>query len=157
MKLSVSSQRWYSLHRLGHQRRRHACTKVASQASFSSTPPLLSSRHTKALLVPGLSIAPLFCLNGPSCPPQASPVTPLLTPSLLLRPVLPSRSALSDLGLIADLFEKNAPKFVLFLLEKSAFWPKRSKKSAFHLFSLPHKASFNLIISTNIYFFSTKS
>ena len=40
--------------------------------------------------------------------------------------VLPSRSALSDLGLIADLFEKNAPKLVLFLPDKSAFWPKKS-------------------------------
>jgi hypothetical protein len=46
--------------------------------------------------------------------------------------VLPSRSALSDLGLIADLFF-NAPKLVLFLLEKS-------KKSDFYFFSLPHKA-----------------
>ena len=44
------------------------------------------------------------------------------------RAVLPSRSALSDLGLIADLFEKNAPKLVLFLLGKSAFWPKKVQK-----------------------------
>ena len=49
-------------------------------------------------------------------------------------PVLPSKSTLSDLGLIADLFFLNAHKLVLFLPEKSAFWPKKSKKSDFHCF-----------------------
>ena len=53
-------------------------------------------------------------------------------------PVLPSRSALSDLGLIADLFKKNAPKLVLFLPEKSAFWPKNPKSLIFYVLAF-HK------------------
>ena len=48
--------------------------------------------------------------------------------------VLPSRSASSDLGLIADLFEKNASKLVLFLPEKPDF----------HFFSFPHEANYYL-------------
>ena len=67
--------------------------------------------------------------------------------------VLPSRSALSDLGLIADLFEKNAPKLVLFLPEKSALWPK---KVDFQGFCLPHKAKKYLKISLNMEYFQIK-
>jgi hypothetical protein len=69
--------------------------------------------------------------------------------------VLPSRSALSDLGLIADIFEKNAPKLVLFLPKKSSFCPK---KSDFHFFSFPHKATNNLKLFFPKYgIFSSKS
>ena len=56
----------------------------------------------------------------------------------VINAVLPSRSSLSELGLIADLLEKNAPKLVLFLSKKSAFRPKKSKKSDLQLFSLTH-------------------
>ena len=70
--------------------------------------------------------------------------------------MLPSRSALSDLGLIADLFEKKAPKLVLFLPEKSAFWPKKSKKSDFQVFSLQQNAKNYLKISLNLEYFPIK-
>ena len=64
--------------------------------------------------------------------------------------MLPSRSALSDLSLIADLFRKNAPKLVLFLPEKSVFWPKKFKKSDFQCFSLPQKSKKYLKDSLNL-------
>ena len=56
--------------------------------------------------------------------------------------VLPSRSALSDLGLIADLFEKNLLNWS-FLPKKSVFRLKKPKKSDFHSSSLLHKAKKN--------------
>ena len=53
---------------------------------------------------------------------------------------LPSRSALSDLGLIADFFEKNLLNWSSFCLKSLFFWPKNSGKSNFYSFSLPYKA-----------------
>jgi hypothetical protein len=74
--------------------------------------------------------------------------------------VLPIRSALSDLGLIANLLgkkeEKNAPKLFLCLPEKSAFWPKKSKESYFYYFCLPHKAKLYLKISLNMEYYQIK-
>ena len=71
--------------------------------------------------------------------------------------VLPSRFALSDLGLSdSGLYLKNALILVLFLREKSAFWPKKSKKSDFHSFSLPNKTNSYLNIFLNIEYFQIK-
>ena len=41
-------------------------------------------------------------------------------------------------------------KLALFLPEKSVFLPKKSKKSDFHYFGLPHKAENCLKISLNM-------
>ena len=48
--------------------------------------------------------------------------------------VLPSRSALSNLGLIAYLFTKNAPKLVLCLPKKLYFLAKKVQKVRFSIF-----------------------
>ena len=66
--------------------------------------------------------------------------------------VLPSRSALSDLGLISDLFENMLLNWSFFLHEKSVCWPKQTNKSYFHCFSLWHKAKTDLNISSNMAF-----
>ena len=70
--------------------------------------------------------------------------------------MLPSTSALSDLGLIADHFEKMVLNWSSFCLKKSAFWHKNSKESDFHSFSLPHKSKKSLKISLNIEYFQIK-
>ena len=74
-----------------------------------------------------------------------------VTVIIVMVAVLPSRSALSDLGLIADLFEK-------MLLNWSSFCLKSPKKSDFYFFfSLPHKAKHYLIIPLNINYFPLKA
>ena len=66
--------------------------------------------------------------------------------------VLPSRSALSDL-VWQWIFFFNAPKVVLFLPEKSNFSPKKSWKSDFQHFSLPHKEKNYFKISISKFLF----
>ena len=70
--------------------------------------------------------------------------------------MLPSRSALSDLGLIADLFDKMLLNGSSFCLKSPLFGQKKSKKSDFHFFSLPHKAKKYLKFSLNMEYFYTK-
>ena len=53
-------------------------------------------------------------------------------------------------------FQKEAPKLVLFLPEKSFFWPDKSSKSDFHSFSLPHRAKIYSKISLNMEYFQIK-
>jgi hypothetical protein len=53
--------------------------------------------------------------------------------------------------------KKNAPKMVLFLPEKSAFWPKKSENYDVSSFSLPQKAKKVLEIFLKYRIFSNKS
>ena len=53
--------------------------------------------------------------------------------------VPPSRSALSDLGLIGDLFEKMLLNWSSFCLKSPLFGPKSSKSLDFQWFSLPQQ------------------
>ena len=71
----------------------------------------------------------------PGCPPRSTGFR--RTQQVELEQLLPSRSALSDLGLIADLFEKMLLNWSSFCLKSLLFWPK---KSDFQFFSLIHKA-----------------
>ena len=57
-----------------------------------------------------------------------------------IAPVLPSRSALSDLGLMADLFEKMPLKWSSFCLKSPLFVLKSPKSMIFTVLSLTHKA-----------------
>ena len=70
--------------------------------------------------------------------------------------MLPSRSALSDLGLIADLFQKMLLNWSSFDLKSLLFGQKRSQKSDFHFVSLLHNAKNNLKISLNMEYFQIK-
>ena len=69
--------------------------------------------------------------------------------------LLPSRSTLSDLGLIVDLFEKMLLNWSSFCL-KSDFCPKKSEKSDFYSFGIPQKAKKYLKISLNMEYFKIK-
>ena len=71
-------------------------------------------------------------------------------------PVLPSRSALSDLGLIADLFEKMLQNWSSFCLKSPLFGLKSPKSLIFTFFSLPHIAENYLKISLNMEYFQIK-
>ena len=69
-----------------------------------------------SLLFPAVSVAPCFFqISIPSLPPA----------------VLPSRSALSDLGLIADLFEKMFLNWSSFCLQSPLFGHKSRKSLIF--------------------------
>ena len=69
--------------------------------------------------------------------------------------VMPSRSALSDLGLIADLFEKMPLNWSSFCV-KSPLFGQKSQKSDFQCFSLPHKSKNYLEISLIMEYFQIK-
>ena len=64
--------------------------------------------------------------------------------------VLPSRSALSDLGLIADLFQKMLPNWSSFCL-KSPFFGQKSPKSLIFTLSAFHIPQKNYLKNSNKY------
>ena len=69
-----------------------------------------------------------------------------------LTAVLPSSSALSDLGLMGTLFEKMLLNWSSFCLKSLLF----GQKVIFSLFSVSHKAKNNLQISLNMEYFQIK-